>query len=419
MRWQGVASPGLGTIQERAITTTAQLSDEHRLPSGGPNPSRPYRIVLVEDDRGDAVLVEALLDEHISGSVLTWHPGLEADELVDGDTDCVLVDLGLPGYSGLSALEAVLARVPDLPVIVLTGLDDRAVGLAALAAGASDYLVKGFHDGEALARAIGYAVERNQAAMARSRLREAELLRAENLRLERGLLPRPLLSTSDVTWALRYRPGAGTSVLGGDFLDMVERPDGSIRLVVGDVSGHGPDEAALGVCMRIAWRTLILRGIDDDDMMPALDDVLSAERQQHQFCTVCDVTISADRRRVTWRLAGHPPPILLGERPSYLPNARRGVPVGIQADLGWYSDTVDLPGPWGLLVFTDGVFESELGDGTRLELTGLLDLVGTRPFPALAADLDALLEVVQQPHADAGHPDDLAILGLLVPGPQG
>lgn len=369
----------------------------------------------MEDDRGDAMLVEAMLEESEALVEIRWLPTVPTEaDLVDRP-DCVLVDLGLPGLSGLEALDRVLALVSPTPVIVLTGLDDRATGLAAVSAGAADYLVKGDHDGEALVRAIGFAVERTAAEAARVRWREAEFLRAENLRLERGLLPRPVLDGAGLLWARRYQPGAETSVLGGDFFDALLREDGSVRAVLGDVSGHGPDEAALGVCLRIAWRTLVLRGVPDDEILPALDDVLSFERQDHQFCTAVDLTIDADRAHVTTRLAGHPPPIVLGAEPRMLGNAHRGLPLGVRAGRSWASETVHLGDDWGLLAFTDGAFEVLLDDGSRLELAGLLDLVAAHPRPTDQTGLDALLDAVERPHRTSGHPDDLALIGFLVP----
>lgn len=377
---------------------------------------QPYRILLVEDDRGDAVLVEAALEEQLPGISLRWRTDLpSADEVRQERPDCILVDLGLPGLAGLETLELMLARSGSVPVIVLTGLDDRTAGVRAVAQGASDYLVKGEHDGDALARAVTYAVERAHAESQRTRLLQTELLRSENVRLERGLLPRPILSDPDVVLARRYRPGADTSVLGGDFFDVVERPDGSIRLVVGDVSGHGPDEAALGVCLRIAWRTLVLRGTPDAEVLPVLEELLVVERQDHQFATVCDITISADRRLLSSRVAGHPPPIVLSdEAPHLLENGHRGVPLGVRAGLAWPTGTVVRSGSWGLLAYTDGVFEPLRADGSRVELAGLLELVAAQPRPTDAKDLDALLEAVGQPHLDAGHTDDLAAIALLV-----
>jgi serine phosphatase RsbU (regulator of sigma subunit) len=377
---------------------------------------RPHRILLVEDDRGDALLVEASLEESLADVDVTWHPGVpSADEVAAARPDCALVDLGLPGLVGLEALEQVLGLVGSTPVIVLTGLDDRATGMAAVAAGAADYLVKGAHDGEALTRSIGFAVARAAAEAARARWREAEFLRAENLRLERGLLPRPVLDDTGLLWARRYQPGAETSVLGGDFFDAVSLPDGRVRVVLGDVSGHGPDEAALGVCLRIAWRTLVLRGVPDDEILPALDDVLASERQQQEFCTVCDLTVTADRRHLTSRLAGHPPPICLGDEPVLLDNAHRGLPLGVRSERGWPSGTTELAPSWGILAYTDGAFEVRQPDGSRLELDGLLELVAAVSPPHDQATLDELLDAVQRPHLQAGHPDDLALIGILAP----
>ncbi|MCU1499978.1 MAG: putative Sensory transduction histidine kinase [Acidimicrobiales bacterium] len=359
--------------------------------------------------------MEATLEESLASVEVMWHADVPTPpQVTEARADCVLVDLGLPGRAGLEALEAMLALVDGAPVIVLTGLNDRATGLAAVAGGAADYLVKGAHEGEELARAIGFAVERTHAEAARSRWREAEFLRAENLRLERGLLPNPVLDGSGLVWARRYRPGAETSVLGGDFFDAVLQPDGSVRVVLGDVSGHGPDEAALGVCLRIAWRTLVLRGTPEDEVLPCMDAVLTSERQQRQFATVIDLTISADRSLITSRLAGHPPPILLGDKPVLADNGHRGVPLGIPGAGGWPAATVALA-PWrGLLLYTDGAFESVLPDGSRLGLPGLLDLVVSGPGPTEQVGLDALLDRIQQLHGDARHVDDLALFAILV-----
>lgn len=102
---------------------------------------------------------------------------------------------------------------------------------------------------------IRYAVQRRRAEVIARELSEAQLLAAENVRLSRGLLPAPLITDPAVGHAAQYRPGGGRMLLGGDFYDVMQTPDGAVWAVIGDVCGHGPDEAALGVCLRIAWRT--------------------------------------------------------------------------------------------------------------------------------------------------------------------
>ena len=84
-------------------------------------------------------------------------------EIEAGTTDCILLDLSLPDVSGLHGIDRLLQRFPDLPIIILTGLDDEEVALEALGAGAQDYLVKGSIDGGGLKRAVRYAIERKSA----------------------------------------------------------------------------------------------------------------------------------------------------------------------------------------------------------------------------------------------------------------
>ncbi|NHW87935.1 SpoIIE family protein phosphatase, partial [Escherichia coli] len=78
------------------------------------------------------------------------------------------------------------------------------------------------------------------------------------------------------------------------------------------VCGHGVDEAALGVELRVAWRALILAGVPDDEVLPALEQVLMSERRlQEIFATVATARLDLAAGRATVRLAGHPPPVLL------------------------------------------------------------------------------------------------------------
>jgi serine phosphatase RsbU (regulator of sigma subunit) len=340
----------------------------------------PLRVLLVEDDEGDAVLVQAHLRLSDLRCEVLWVRSLEdaARAMADAPVACALVDLGLPDATELDALERLLAAAPDLPIVVLTGLHDGSRGVDAVAAGAQDYLVKGETSPETLSRSLRYAVARAQAEAAGLELVTAELRRAENLRLERGLLPRPWIKEGELRLTTRYRPGRGYSVLAGDFFDAVLTGDGRLRAIIGDVSGHGPDEAALGVSMRIAWRTLVLAGLPDDEVLPDLQRVLLAERSYDQFVTACDLTITADRSTVEYRVAGHWPPISwTDDGPVALPCPQRGMPLGL-FDLQWPVATARLPEQWCLLLYTDGVLEGRdaSSDDGRLGLDGLIELLG-------------------------------------------
>jgi CheY-like chemotaxis protein len=174
-------------------------------------------VLLVEDDHGDAFLVSELLREEAAPVELhraqSLHEGLA--RLGQEAFDCVLLDLGLPDASGLAALERLREAAPHVAHLVLTGDRDDQRGIEAVAAGAQDYLVKGSVDGDGLRRAILYAVERRQADSVRQRLRAAEILAEEATRLERGLLPVPILNDAALLVGTGYRPGRERTLLGG------------------------------------------------------------------------------------------------------------------------------------------------------------------------------------------------------------
>src|SRR3954471_7638665 len=253
---------------ERHVSPPETVNTAPRDPAAA---SSPIRILLVEDDDGDALLVEELL--HVSGAQVEivraqTLAGARREKLEQ--IDCVLLDLDLPDAHGLAALHRLKSDRADLSVLVLTGFDDERRGIEAVGAGAQDYLVKGQIDGQGLARAVRYAVERRRADEAGRQLAVARLHAEENARLERGLLPAPLVSDPGLALSAHYRPGRRRALLGGDFYDAVEDAGGAVHAVIGDVSGHGPDAAALGVCLRIVTKPVdfnrfieVVRQIDE------------------------------------------------------------------------------------------------------------------------------------------------------------
>ena len=374
-------------------------------------------MLLVEDDPGDAFLVQELLSE-VDPDVRLTIAGSVA-EVVErgllGAADCVLLDLNVPGASGLDGLRQLLQADPVAAVCVLTGLDDEHLGIAAVGIGAQDYLVKGKADGAVLIRAIRYAVERRRAEAGLVRLREEQLVAAESVRLERGLMPTPLLAGSDVAARTFYRSGRTRSVIGGDFFDAVRDPSGTVHAIIGDVCGHGPDEAALGALLRVSWRALVLAGVDEPQVLPKLQEVLVSERHDRTlFTTVCTIAIRPGGR-VLVRVAGHPPPVHLRPAP-WLGSTTVGLPLGIDPDARWKPSELVLDPGWALLLYTDGLIEGRgLDTDEPLWEEGLLALLGENADTPLDLLPGRLVERAQEIN---GGPlvDDVAILLLSADG---
>ncbi len=358
-------------------------------------------VLVVEDDDGDALLVAGLLDDGLPRVGMLRSRTLaaaleELDRDGAGRIDCVLLDLGLPDAVGLDALGRVREAAPTIAVIVLTGLDDEAAGAAAVNAGAQDYLVKGHLESGLLNRAIRYAIGRRQAEDDAQQLRIAAVRVEENARLERGLVPSPTVADESIWIAAKYRPGRRRALLGGDFYDVVELADGGLHVVVGDVCGHGPDEAAIGACLRIAWRALTLAGVDGDLLLSTLQRILEDERQiDGLFVTLCTLEIDPSHRALRIRRAGHPPPVLIdGASVTSLPVDGGGPPIGLFADEHWLVTPLELPGGWVMLLYTDGLIEGRVGPGPeRLGEARLCDLIAAyiAGRPAWRDDPEGLL----------------------------
>jgi serine phosphatase RsbU (regulator of sigma subunit) len=397
-------------------------------PARTATPGRPafLDVLLVEDDDGDALLVQELLLE--AGAPVALHRARSMAQARDqlAAVSCVLLDLGLPDARDLTGLAWLQEQAPKVAVVVLTGLADEHLGEQAVGAGAQDYLVKGQVDGSLLARVIRYAVERSRSDDVQRQLREARILARENARLERGLLPSPLLADSRLSVAARYRPGGGQSLLGGDFYDLIEAADGWVHALVGDVCGRGPDEAALGVCLRVAWRTMVLAGRPMSETIAAVERVLVHERQEERlFTTMCVLSVAPDRTWGRLRLAGHPPPLLISGRDVRELTAPAFLPLGIAGTESWDGDEVQLGADWSVLMFTDGLIEGKVGPGPeRLGSDGLAARI-RQILPGLPAGsglrrdeqlLGALISEIRE--LNGGElDDDLAVLALRFPAP--
>jgi PAS domain S-box-containing protein len=128
----------------------------------GQDLGRTSRILVVDDNPGDRRLAEAELAMMPTAYELVGVENLrEAFSALSAQTfDAALLDMGLPDCTGLETVKRFVTFAPDLPVVVLTGMSDHDVGVAAVAAGAQDYLVKGAPGGDALHRALSHAMQR-------------------------------------------------------------------------------------------------------------------------------------------------------------------------------------------------------------------------------------------------------------------
>jgi signal transduction histidine kinase len=181
--------PGLPTEDATAAADPVVTVRRVAAPAGA-SAARPIRLLLIEADEVAARQLQRQIAEFDAAFEVSTAGRLDAGvaHIASTATDAVLVDLSLPDSEGLRTLETLLAAVSDLPVVVLAGRDDAELGLRALGAGASDYLLKGSTSGDLVARAAQYAIERSRLLVAeRESRRDAEAARDTALRAQRAL----------------------------------------------------------------------------------------------------------------------------------------------------------------------------------------------------------------------------------------
>jgi signal transduction histidine kinase len=130
-------------------------------------PQQATAILVVEDNPGDFGLIRAHIREAGLGRSGDQEPLMWVQTLAKGlaeaerqQPDIVLLDLSLPDSSGVATVLSMRSALPYVPIVVLTGHDDSWLAVAALEAGAQDYLVKGQFDADALKRAVRNALVR-------------------------------------------------------------------------------------------------------------------------------------------------------------------------------------------------------------------------------------------------------------------
>jgi serine phosphatase RsbU (regulator of sigma subunit)/anti-sigma regulatory factor (Ser/Thr protein kinase) len=257
----------------------------------------------------------------------------------------------------------------------------------------------------------------DQAGLALERA-EVERLHA---RLEKSLLPRSRFLADADAITLLYRPGEDRLGVGGDFVDYLPSARGGLSMVVGDVSGHGPDAAALGALLRSSWHALALTGVGLEKTAQVLNEVLLHERMDDDvYCTVLLAELSPGRRNLTLLVAGHPPALLLTDKAAFL-EAAAAPPLGFESLPYFRTTSFILTPPWTVLLYTDGLVEGRVSPGSR-ERFGVerlrSRLAEELPAPVPGSALERLFEEV---HASNGGklPDDVAALIVSdgLPGP--
>jgi PAS domain S-box-containing protein len=234
--------------------------------------------------------------------------------------------------------------------------------------------------------------------------------------LEQALVPRMKV---DERWHLawRYRPSLNTMLLGGDFIGVCERPDGSLSLLIGDVTGHGPSAAGTGAMLRAAWLGAVQADVELESIPKMLDRILleQGDREAVRLATVCLVEVDRDGRHAKVMRAGHDSPLLITPGAVAPLDGVHGPALGLEGRQHWPVQRYQLPSDAAIMLFTDGLTERRAVDAGEI---GFDDLLPRIDPPALLSQpperaIDEMLARVFPEGTDQLE-DDLAVILLTL-----
>jgi hypothetical protein len=239
--------------------------------------------------------------------------------------------------------------------------------------------------------------------------RQRRRLREDVGLLQSALLPALPGVLGAVATSAAYRPADGPGA-GGDFYDMFELGDGRLGVVVGDLSGHGREVLSQTALVRYTLRAYLEAGLAPRAALQTASGVLDHQLEV-AFATVALATYDPRGRTLTYALAGHPPPIVLGsDGPVRAVTAAASPPLGGGLSTGVRQTTITLPGRATVCFHTDGLVEARRGG----ELFGEPRLERTLAQLGAGASADVLLARVAD---QCDHrPDDMAACVLGLPG---
>ena len=246
----------------------------------------------------------------------------------------------------------------------------------------------------------------HQAGVAVERARAYEVEHEAAMTLQRNLMPEGTGYSATVDVDGRYLPATRGVQVGGDWYDIVDRPDGTVAFAVGDIAGHGLQAAAAMGQVRSAWRALALSMTEPVAILTSLDRFAGSVDGAF-FSTILTLLLDPSRGELRYASAGHPPALVIEpDGSTRFLEGGRSVPLGLPFDLP-RPQAQERLGPGSILVvYTDGLVERREEPLDR-GLERLAEVASRVRGGSLTEISDGLLEIV----AEDRH-DDVALLTI-------
>ncbi|NQW00285.1 MAG: fused response regulator/phosphatase [Rhodospirillales bacterium] len=374
-------------------------------------------LLIVDDDEMIRHYLAAYLEQAGFTNIVFAENGVEALEKISQHRPaCVVLDIHMPVMDGNAVLQRIRGQeeTKSLPVLVVTSHDSRDERNNILRAGATNLISKPI-EGDVLVERVTNMIEREllfgQLAEFHARL-STELSYAAEMQLD-------LLPTAADCSAIETRYGVGlanhsrpSSELGGDSWALQVIDDDRFGIMIVDFSGHGVSAALNTFRLHTVINRIGFVGGSPARYIESINEEIADVMPVGQYCTILCAVVDIKADTLTYSGAAAPSPLIgRNDGSTIVVGDGSGLPVGIRRHSTYEDHVVDFPAGSFLFLYSDALFETEMGNGAVLETTGVASLVERCKNADASASLNQLLAVFYE-DAPEPLPDDLTALWM-------
>ncbi|OQY50087.1 MAG: serine/threonine protein phosphatase [Candidatus Parabeggiatoa sp. nov. 2] len=396
-----------------------------------------YVILIIDDNPTNlGVLVDYLADSGFK--IMIARNGEMGLKRAQARPDMILLDVIMPGIDGFETCYRLKAdeTTKDIPVIFMTALESTEDKLKGFKVGGVDYVTKPIQHEEVLARLTTHLriqeltrklQKTNQALKKANQQITAlnERLKEENLRmsaelditrrLQQMVLPKEqeLKQITELDIASFMEPAYE---VGGDYYDVLQH-NGSIKIGIGDVTGHGLESGVLMLMVQTAVRTLLNNNVTDPEKFLKVINRTVYDNMQ-RLCSDKNLTLSLlDYRAGRLRLTGQHEEVLVvrkGGKVERIDTFNLGFMIGVEPDITQFVSQMEItlqPGD-GIVLYTDGITEARNPNMELYELDRLCEVISRHWHLSAAAIQQAVIADVRQYIDTQKVYDDITLLVL-------
>lgn len=378
-------------------------------------------ILCVDDDPNILSLLSIYLED-IGLTTQSATNGQDALKILKKSRpNLVLTDLNMPIMNGLDLIPKINELYPNMPILVISGVEDMSETINALQSGAWDYIVKPFTQ-NALEHTICNVLERfrlidenihyrfqleKKNTQLTESLNELESDQKAGKSIQQLLLPKSPSHFEEYIFSHKVIPSL---YLSGDFVDYFKIDDNRVGFYIIDISGHGASSAFVTVLVRGFIEELLAqygKGSDDSILHPnkllkkISDQILNAKLGKYLTMLYCILDLR--QNTLLYSIGGHYPNPILWDGHTAIFLKGRGFPLGVHKAAQFETICTELPQQFTLVIFSDGIFEILKGQDLEQNEAKLLELITN------ASNIDDILNSLGIQNKE-GFPDDITLI---------